>query len=490
MKRMILLVASLLMLVGASVQAQTTDAFEEAECPMEFPAALVEGESIICGYVTVPLRHAQPDGETIRVAVAVFPAQTDTPGAPLFMAQGGPGGTILNDFPSLITDLPLGAAILAERDVVMVEQRGTLYSQPNLICDEYEAFVREYIESDISEDEAYALVLDAYRDCYDRLNAEFDLSAFNSVENAADLNAVRAALGYETINLYGVSYGSLLAQFYMRDFSETLDSVILDAVVPISISFVSYQATNAQRSFDAFFAACASDALCSSAYPDLEEVFYNTVSQLNEAPSSFLTGDDFENPQNFYNVRFNGNSLVGYLFQTLYVTELIPLLPVIIGQVADGDYSLLALLSSFFDFDFSLSLGMYLSVVCAEDSLYEGIIDDGLNSFINEAFATYDSIGETCAFWDVERLDDSVFEPIVSDLPVLLMSGEFDPITPLSFADIVAETLPNSFNLTFGGGGHGAFTTPCGIEVMASFLNDPANPDVSCVANTALSFGG
>jgi pimeloyl-ACP methyl ester carboxylesterase len=488
-KRLIIMMMCLGVLGVGLVQAQETDAFQPAECPMELPDGLTDGENVICGYVTVPLYHANPDGETIRVAVAVFPAQTDTASAPLFMVQGGPGGTILNDFPTLMTDLPFGDIMLADRDVVMIEQRGTFYSEPNLICDEDEAFVRENIERELGAEEGFELGVASYRACYDRLSASYDLSAYNSVENAADLNAVREALGYDSIHLYGVSYGTLLAQHYMRAFPDTLETVILDGVVPISSSFLSYQAIHAQQVFDAFFDACANDTFCSTAYPDLENVFYNTVSNLNESPSSFLAGDHYLEPENFYNVYFNGDSLISYLFQMMYVTEFLPLIPTIITQVANGDYTILGVLSSFFDFDFSLASGMYLSVICAEDGLYDGPLDDGVNSFLYEAFVRYDFVGASCEFWDVSALDASAYEPITSDLPVLLMSGEFDPITPVSFADVVAETLPNSINLTFGGSGHGVFTTDCGTQVMSNFLNNPANPDVTCVDNMALSFG-
>lgn len=484
MRRIALLFAlSALMLLALPVAAEDAPTFEPDACPMTFSPLLVEGESINCGYVTVPLRHAEPDGETIRVAVAVFPARTDAPAAPLFLLQGGPGGSALEDFTEIISDLPFGQQILADRDVVLIEQRGTLYSQPNLICDEYETLIRENIETVMEPEEGVALSLAAMRECHDRLSAEFDLSAFNSSESAADVNMVRAALGYETIHLYGVSYGSQLAQYYAREFDETLETLILDAVVPISEGFVDQVAINAQSAFDRFFQTCADHPSCSTMFPDLEDVFYSTVAALNEAPDSFSAGDDLENPQNFYDVVLTGDGLMGYMFSSLYVTDFLPLLPFIIEDVAEGDYEILSILSTIFDFDFSLSIGLYYSVVCSElDALgYDGMLSDGLNEFVQRVFVEYDTIGDICDFWDVASVDASAVAPLVTDVPVLLMSGEFDPITPPSFADVVAENLPNGINLTFNAGGHGMFLSPCGLEVMVDFMENPLEPNIACV---------
>ncbi|TVR21597.1 MAG: alpha/beta fold hydrolase [Anaerolineaceae bacterium] len=491
MRRIVLLFAlSALSLLVLPVAAESAPEFEPDACPMSYSPSLVEGDSINCGYVTVPLRHAEPDGETIRVAVAVFPARTDSPAAPLFMLQGGPGGSALNDFPEILSDLPFGQQMLAERDVVLIEQRGTLHSQPNLICDEYEAFIRENIETVMEPEEGVALSLQAMRDCHERLSADIDLSAFNTSESAADIEAVRAALGYETIHLYGVSYGSQLAQYYAREFPDALDTLILDAVVPISEGFLEQVAVNAQSAFDRFFQTCADHPTCSIMFPDLEDTFYSTVAALNESPDRFRAGDDLENPQNFYDVVLTGDGLINYIFGALYVTDFIPILPFVIEDVAEGDYEILSILSTVFDFDFSLSVGLYYSVICSEIGAvgYDGLSTDNVGPFFQRAFVDYDTIDDICGFWEVAPVSDSAVQPLQTDMPVLLMSGEFDPITPPSFADVVAENLPNGINLMFNAGGHGMFLSECGMAVMADFLENPLATNTACVDEGAMLF--
>mgnify|MGYP002713165809 CR=1 FL=1 len=467
------------------------DKFEATTCPDVIPINNVEDMGIVCGYITVPEYHAEPEGDTLKVFVVIFPSTNDAPGEPLFVVQGGPGGSVVESFVPLFTDYPLGAGTLALGDVILIEQRGTLFADPVLSCTEMETLTYEIIDEDIAIEDYLPLYEEAEANCYNRLtSAGIDFAAFNSVENAADINTVRETLGYDQINLYGVSYGTMLAQHYMRDFPETLRSVILDAVVPLEVDFVPQVAQTAQRSFDVLFNSCAADPVCAQDYPDLATTFYDLVTELNENPITFSAWDNYLSPTRQYDVVFNGDSLVAKLFQTLYVSDFLPVLPSLIIDIRDGNYDILSLLVTVFDFDFSLANGMYNAVLCAEDADYDGMILDNINPVLLSTFEV-DTIPNSCALWNVPQLDNYTDDPVTVDVPTLLMSGEFDPITPPTYAEMVAEYLPTATNLVFPATGHGSIFTLCGTEIGVEFLTDPATAlDTSCINQMGITFIG
>jgi pimeloyl-ACP methyl ester carboxylesterase len=458
--------------------------FEPAACMFDIPIGLVEGQDVDCGYLIVPERYAAPDGPTIRLAVAVLYSLDPNPAPdPLVMAQGGPGGSTIDTYMSII---PLSGRLRANRDIVMFDQRGTLYSQPSLVCPEYLEMVKETLDLDLETEESNRLVLEALQSCRDRLVREgVNLDAFDSLENAADVESLRVAMGYDQINLYGVSYGTLLALHVMRDYSAGLRSVILDAVVPPQINFVPRVAQTQYRSFTMLFEACEQDAECRAAYPNLREVFFEQVDRLNEEPV-FIELTDLETGEN-YRTLLNGDALMSTVFQMMYATDLIPFMPRIIYEARANEFSFLERILSVLVFDRTMSVGMYYTVLCAED----GDISDDEWDFSNLPPQIVESeegspeyYQRACQLWDVETLGPEVDQPVSSDVPTLILSGDFDPITPPAYAEAAAETLPNSYEFVFPWGGHGAAASgECQDQIILDFLNDPNRaPDASCIA--------
>ncbi len=342
------------------------------------------------------------------------------------------------------------------------------------------------LDQDLSDEEDIRLSLETLEACRSRLvDAGIDLSAYDSVENAADVEALRQALGYGKINLYGVSYGSLLAQHVMRFSPEGLRSVILDAVVPPQVNFNLNAPRTMNRAFEEMFSACAQDADCNAAYPNLREVFFQQVDRLNETPAKIqLT--DFETGQT-YQALMDGETLMGGIFQMLYATEIIPFLPRVIYDARAGDYAFFSRVYSLFAFDRSLLYGMYYSVQCAEDADYS-LEDYDLSGLPPQIQQMEDISAEfflkACQVWNVEPVSPAVDEPVVSDIPTLILSGRFDPITPPSYGELVAEGLSNSFVFVFQDGGHGAATSgECQDQVILDFLAEPTTrPEAGCIA--------
>jgi pimeloyl-ACP methyl ester carboxylesterase len=192
-----------------------------------FPPEAVEGKDYECGYLTVPELHSQPDGKTIQVGIAILKSTRSDPAEPLIMFQGGPGGSSIDIFPGLMLNSALSKKLRSQRDLIVFEKRGNRYSRPHLPCPEYK-------EDNVNFDQAaVSKTLEGLKACRDRLvKAGVNLAAFNSIESAHDVAALVQALGYKQVNLYGVSYGTELAQDVLSLHPALVRSVILDGVVP------------------------------------------------------------------------------------------------------------------------------------------------------------------------------------------------------------------------------------------------------------------
>ncbi|MCS6847146.1 MAG: alpha/beta hydrolase [Anaerolineae bacterium] len=449
----------------------------EPQAPPEFD------ENTDCGWLTVPARHADPLGPKIELGVVVLRANAARPQPdPLFMAQGGPGGSTIESYLEEMKDSP----IRTERDIVLFDQRGARHTRPALACDELDRLTIDTIEQHLTPDEESRLSLEAAEQCRQRLIREgADLSAFDSAENAADVAALARALGYDKINFYGVSYGTLLAQHVMRDHPNILRSVILDAVAPLEGSFIVESARAEDRALTELFNACAADARCAAAYPNLERDYFDAVARLNNRPArTFMF--DLETGKGYHAV-LDGDVLQSLVFQALYATELLPFLPYAMARAAQGDYAPVGNLGSLFVFDRSVNSGMYFSVMCAEDAglLDQAVDDTGLRPEVAQRNARDQrDFAALCRLWGVDSLPDDANVPVRNDVPALLLSGRFDPITPPANGERVAATLARARHFVFPNVGHGAFRSePCASRIVQVFIANPeAEPDASCLA--------
>ena len=477
--------------VGAreTVHAQAgTPQYEQAACMFTLPAGMVEGRDITCGYLTVPERYEDPQGPTIRLAVAIIKSKSPNPQPdPVFFAQGGPGGSTLDLFPGLLMDHPLRE----NHDLVLFDQRGTLYSQPKLACPEIFDETLKVLDKDLSDAESNQLYRQAADACRARLaGAGVELSAFHNLGNAQDVDSPRQALGYDQINFYGVSYGTLLALHVMREFPNGLRSVILDGVVPPQIDF-NFEATRTiDGAFTQLFEACAADTDCNHDYPELEKVFFDQVAALDKQPVTISLSD----PQTgkVYPALINGDALIQTLVQAIYSSELLPLLPKMIYDVRAGEYTLVERVLSIVTFDQTVMEGMYYSVICAEDGTYDPAKVDytGIRPrLLKNENADSQAFSQLCADWNVTQIGAQADAPVVSSVPTLILNGRFDPVTPERYGKLVAQTLENSYVFTFPNTAHGAIGNECANQMMESFVNKPnATPDSACLGQQKLKF--
>ncbi len=486
------LIAGIIFLAGGGVVAAQEQAglFEASACPFEIQGlSFISPEQLTgaeCGYVTVPATHSDPDGATIRLPVAILRASGLNPQPdPLFVAQGGPGGSAFEVFALALSN----SDITLSRDVVLFNQRGTPFSEPDLMCEE--VFEANWEALGLPASEADPLTDLAYLDCKRRLEAEgIDLSTFDSLENAADIDYIRQALGYDQINFYGVSYGTLLGLHLMKHHPEQVRSVILDGVVPTQQNFLEGVTIAEDRAYDQYFEFCSSDADCRQEYPDLENRYFALLDKLDADPVTLTLQD--EKTGRKYPALLDGEALRGVVFQLFYIPDFYAVFPKVVADLERERYDFLENIWSIFAFDRSISEGMYLSVVCAEDADIDMAnlqADEVRPRVADGTMEELASFVDTCRDWDVETLPASIDEPVASKIPTLLFSGNFDPITPPPYGDIAAKTLSNSVHVINPAGAHGVAIggDSCIESIMSDFLNAPTGTlDSTCAEQIGL----
>lgn len=423
----------------------------------------------------------------IRLHVAIFRARSNNPAPdPVIHLSGGPGSSSTD---IIWYHFQQGEGrILDERDFIFFDQRGTGHSEPSLACPEADDMVATILTQQLTLEEANALEVEAMLRCHERLVAEgIDLAAYNSAASAADVGDLRIALGYDQINLYGVSYGTRLALTVMRNYPDMLRSVILDSAYPPQVNLYTGWAPNAERAFDVFFTACAADPECSSQFPDLETRFYQLVDQLNTESVRVPVRPLDTGPE--YQIVLSGDLLVDVVFSGLYRPDVITRLPRLIADVERGYYSpfLQQRLARYFDR--TTSQGFQASVQCYEEIPFspydeleaaaQGVEPRIAHNYVVELQSLY----TICETWDSGEVDPRENAPVTSDLPTLILAGQFDPITPPEWGQLTAQTLSQAYFYEFPNAGHWVIRSgACPLDVTLDFLQDPATPpDAACI---------
>lgn len=459
-------------------------------CPIEPPA----GVDLDCGTLAVPADRDRPDGDVVRLAFGVVRAGDDAAPDPLVYLGGGPGERSL-DLLSVAYDRVL-APLVDGRDLIVLDQRGTGYSEPDLTCGEFDEWAEAAFGSDEPAEQQGADAASALIECGERLAADgVDPSTVDTVTAAADLADLRLALGHDEWNLYGISYGSRLALEAMRSHPEGIRSVVLDASYPPETDLYASMPDSLARALDALDAACDADPGCADRYGDLGERFERAVDGLNDAPIETEVADPVTGRT--ATAPINGDTLVGIVFQAMYVTDLIPLLPEIVAAAEAGDVALVGVLTSVFAADRELaSVGMQLAVQCQDE--IPGTDRDELAStaarhpvladFFDGDPRLGSGIVDVCSAWHPDDAAPRLpAEPVESDIPTLLVSGDFDPITPPSWAERAVDHLERAWHHVAPSTGHGSVAAQVCVErITQDFLGDPTTaPDVDCLDEIA-----
>lgn len=453
-----------------AASAPLAPVLELRPCRISDPQGLVT-HAARCGELPVPEDPEDPQGPRITLAIAVVPAVAASARPdPLFLIAGGPGQGAREGYAA---SLGAWAAINRERDLVLVDQRGTGGSN-RLDCDiPPEAWHRD--EPSAAEIEALA------RDCLAALpgRAQF----YTTSLAVQDLERVRAALGYPRINLFGASYGSRVAQHYVRRYPERSRAVILDSVVHPELALGPELAIAAQRALDLAFARCAADPQCNAAFPGLPAQFAALAARLRRDPVSLLMPDPVSGER--APVRVGHGQLVLASRMLAYSDRSASLLPHLIHQ-ANSEGNLLPLAAQAEMASQSLgdmlAIGMHNSVVCSEDAPRWGTVDRAALAATFIGTIMYDGMAATCAVWPRGPVDADFAAPLDAAVPALLFAGEADPATPPEYAVKAARGFRESLLVTFAGQGHGQAGTRCAQQLMRQFIEagSTAGLDAGC----------
>ncbi|MBK9926841.1 MAG: alpha/beta fold hydrolase [Anaerolineales bacterium] len=417
-----------------------------------------------CGTLTVPEDRSSPSGRQIGLEVAVIPAIKRNPQPdPLFLLAGGPGQSAIETYPALIGLL---FNIHEGRDIVIVDQRGTGKSNP-LRC--------LTPEDDDLEDEEMLAKLKA---CPTNLDA--DLRFYNTEIAMTDLDDVRSALGYDKINIYGASYGTRAALTYLRMFPERVRTVTLDAVVDPSFILFMDAARDGQSALDKFFARCEADDACKTTFPNIKDEFNDLLKRVEEKPVEITIPHPLTHKP--LDLTVTQKMVTNMVFNTMYAPEIVATLPLSIHE-AYANENYVPLISQAFLVNAGLYDGMFYAVACTEDA---PLISAEEAAQLSEGTVFGDrtvDFSDVCSAWQKGTVSPQFREPVNSNVPALILSGDSDPITPPWHAEKVTEHLTNDVHLVFSGMGHGNLSNKCSIDIFESFIENASveGLDTSCV---------
>jgi pimeloyl-ACP methyl ester carboxylesterase len=451
-----------------------------------------------CYDLLVPEDRSKTNGRIIRLHVAVIKSKSSTPTSdPLLFLSGGPGEA---GIPFVMKSQSFSGFVGSNRDIVVFDQRGTGESQPSLACPEVDQFFSDTLNQSLTQADFLEKYNEAWMTCRDRLVSEgVQLSAYNSAASAADTDDLRRALGIEKWNLFGISYGTRLALTIMRDFPQGVRSAVLDSVYPLPESLANYKVKDfrGKGSLQYLLMRCAANAECGSTFPDLENTLADLVENLNEKPISLIsqvhTATGWSKGSD---VSLTGDRLLKVSRTMMYSVDQIPYIPKLIADTKAGNLDLISryILLIMPVHSFGASSGMGTSVYCVDNassnlSVVEPVSPSKLdNILLAMSKPNEDGFNKLCQQWISAPVVPSEKPPFRSDIPALLLAGEFDPTTPVEYAELAKETLTNSYLYEFSGFGHSLTNSDsaangCVGKLMISFWNDPtAQPDGSCVS--------
>lgn len=418
-----------------------------------FPEIVAESR---CMEFEVLENPEDPAGRKISLKIMVIPALTPDPALdPVVILAGGPG--------QAATDMVMLARVFnrarQQREILLVDQRGTGTLSP-LQCD---------IEEDDSVIYSVEGLLAYQEENLPKCLAQMDAAPQYYTTDIAmqDLESIRQYLGYSQFNLWGGSYGTRAALAFLQAYPDSTRSVILDGVAPPTIALPNFVERDASAALEKVFTDCEAQESCAAAYPDLKQHYDALLDSLSE-PKDITVFDGLDNSSQEMSI--NKDMVMALLRFTLYSREAQRLTPYLIEQAYSGNFQPLVGIASPGD---GINQFMMMSVLCSEDYslIQSGQFDqqNKQNYRIHSDLFT-DTMLAACEMWPKRQVAQEYFEPVVSDKPVLVFSGAFDPVTPQSWGDLVAKTLSSSRHFVVDGFAHNTMNSPCAIDILNDFV--------------------
>lgn len=413
----------------------------------------------LCGTYTVFEDREAQAGRSIDLNVLVVKAlEADAEPDPVIYFEGGPGGSSVDAAPYMMGDL---TNLRQRRDLIFVDQRGTGASG-RLACNTPLPRGEASLFGSLFPD-------DHIQACAARLGAGADLRQYATSVAVDDIDEVLEWLGYEQVNLFGTSYGTRMALVYLQRHPDRVRSVIVNGVAPPHVDIHLYDAQNVDRSLDWLFTDCEQDAACASEYPNLRAHLETLVARFDEGPIDVVAQLPNGTEET---VSFSRGDL-GYALRGMLYGPLAANIPAWVADAIATDGW-----SHFPDYYVQRSrwvatgfaTGMHLSVFCTEDIPFTSeaeVAELSKGTLLGDAL--YRHYAQACKQWPQGKVPSGYHEPIVSDKPVLIVSGERDPATPMTWGDEIAATLSNSLHIVVPDAGHVPLT-PCVLGIQNRFV--------------------
>ncbi|MFT3897484.1 MAG: alpha/beta hydrolase [Thermomonas sp.] len=422
----------------------------------QYGAMSVEAQ---CGTLSVPEDRSKPDGRKIALAIAWIPAgdNGEVAADPVFMLAGGPGQSARDTYPQVAAAF---AEALKHRNVVLVDQRGTGAS--NLLsCNGG--------DDDQGDDTPEAARAMAAR-CVEALSKKADLRFYTTTDAIADLEDVRKALGVAQLNLVGISYGTRVAQQYAMRHPGSTRSIVLDSVAPNTLGLGNIFARNLDDALALQFAQCTESPACKDRVGDAREELSKLMATLRADPPTVRYRDS--GTGEWREDVLAPDRIAGMVRMYAYMPLAATVLPVLIHDANEGHYENLAALSRMMQGEMkdSMAMGMQMSVVCAEDADSFVARKEDADTLLGNGLT--ETMAAICSVWPKGAVPADFHAPLSTDVPALVLEGEFDPVTPPRYGEEVVKPLKNGRLLVLRGQGHNVIGAGCMPKLFARFLQD------------------
>ncbi|MET0288891.1 MAG: alpha/beta hydrolase [Pseudoxanthomonas sp.] len=452
------------------VQARTLGTLDFKPCSLNSPLGGKPLEAQ-CATLQVPENPKAPDGRKIGVRIGWVPAERDDAAEadPVFMIAGGPGQSALDSYAQVA---PAFAEINKKRHVLLVDQRGTGASNA-LRCKEV---MDESTTPNADAASEYT------RRCLAEVSRHADPRYYTTAEAIGDLETVRNAIGAAKINLVGISYGTRVAQQYAATYPDSTRSLVLDGIAPNSLVLGAEFARNLEDALDLQFARCAKTPACTQRLGDPRQKLAALMQRLKSDPPLVRYRDALTGQ--FAEERLTAGHVAALVRMSAYLPMMSAILPLQFEEAAQGRFDSLMASSKMIvgQLSDSITMGMQLSVVCAEDGDELKPNPADADTLMGNDFAQF--LSAQCKVWPKGARVANFRKPLSGQVPALLVSGEFDPVTPPRYGEQVLKTLPNARHLVLRGQGHNVITVGCMPRLLGSFLDttDAKALDAQCLA--------
>ena len=440
-----------------------------------------DGQNFTFGYLEVLENRTDTNSRTIKLPVYIFKSRSSNPKPdPIIYTVGGPGYTSMR-----ASKYMKYYRYLDDRDLILFEQRGTQYARPSLDCPEWAKAVHQSNLPNFDKNKSDSLFQEAAKTCQEELRKKgIDLNYYTTTQIAADINDLVNVLEIEEYNMLTMSYSTKIGQVMMRDYPNKIRSIVMDSPLPLEVNYDEESVKNLLETITKVLSDCENDETCNSSFPNIKKRFFEYLKEKTLNPLIV----EIKNPKNgkletFY---LKGEDLIS-VFSAANTGD-VPNVPYEIERLLNNDLtSVKEKLSYLFQEPGNgAGIGMRLSVWCAEENPFNSVekIKEETNKYPEVkglSPAVFDN--EICKIWSVKKEPAKENKAVESEIPVLLISGEYDEVTPIKWAESMMNNLVNSYHLIFKGWKHGPTTNwsnPCAMQAANDFFNNPnlkPNPD-------------